>query len=66
MRNGRNGMQLNKWDIPVNFTITATTEQEAEQLIIVEIYKMLNKRGLQEIVDFELIEYYSSDEGDVC
>ncbi len=52
-----------KWDIPVNFEVLANTEDEAEQIVAVEIHKMIKKRGLEDILDFDLIEYVPSEEG---
>ena len=57
-------MQSLKWDVPINFEVMANTEQEAEQLIALEIHKMLQKRGLQEIIDFDLIEFLPGEEED--
>lgn len=64
LKNGRLAMRSIKWDIGVNFEVVANSEQEAEQLIALEIHRMLHKRGLQEVVDFDFIEFVSGEEED--
>lgn len=58
-------MEINKWDIQVNFEVKANSEHEAEQLLALEIHRMLHKRGLQEIIDFDFIEFITGDEEDL-
>ena len=54
------------WDIPVNFEVKANTDDEAQQLIAVEVHKMIKRRGLEDIVDFDFIEFMESEETINC
>ena len=53
-----------KWDLPVNFEVLAPTEQEAEQMLADEIHKMIKRRGLEELIDFDFVEFIPSQAGD--
>lgn len=51
-----------KWDIPINFQVSADTEAEAESIIVQELYKMIKRRGLGELIDFDLFEFVAESE----
>ena len=51
-----------KWDIPINFQVIANTESEADAMIVQELYKMIKRRGLGELIDFDLFEFVGESE----
>ena len=51
-----------KWDVPINFQIIANTETEAVSLIKQELDRMIKRRGLGELVDFDFFEFIGESE----
>lgn len=54
-----------KWDIPINFTVVAKTEQQAEHMVKHMIRRSIRRYGLGELIDFDFFEFIGSDE-DPC
>lgn len=51
-----------KWDIPINFTVVAASEEEAEALVQKVIKRSILRYGLGGIVDYEFFEFVSQEE----
>jgi len=54
--------KIQTWDLPINFNVSAVSEQQAEELINKILSKTITKHGLEDIVSFEFIEYLASTE----
>ena len=58
---------VQKYDIPVNFTVYAESEVEAERLVLKYVDKMIREFDLgTEITDHELLVFVSEDSCDGC
>jgi len=46
-----------KFDIPINFTVEAQSEQQAEQLLHKQLTKTIQRNGLEELIEFQNFEF---------
>lgn len=50
-----------KFDIPINITVDANTEQEAEALVKKIMAKGITRYGLSELISYEPFEFLQSN-----
>lgn len=56
----RKGIRM-KWDLVLKFEVVANSEAEATGILATELYKMIKKRGLGDIIDFDFLEESDED-----
>lgn len=50
-----------KYNISVDFEVLASSEKEAEQILALELYRMIHKRGLEDIIDYDFIVFIPNE-----
>ena len=50
-----------KWDVPVNFIVSAVTEEEADDFVKKMLNSAIYKRGLEDLIEFQNFEFVASE-----
>ena len=50
-----------RFDIPINFSVEAKTEGDAERLLYKELTRMIAKHGYGELIEFQNFEFIAEE-----